>query len=693
MSFLAPLFLIGGLAIAGPLLFHLIRRSVRETTPFSSLMFLRPTPPRVTRRSRLENLWLLLLRCLLLLFLALGFARPFFVKAVAPETNDAAPKRIVILLDASASMRRPGLWEAAQAKAKAAVTKLDPADECALFVFDREMRPLVTFDEWKRTAPGERHAMSVARLDTVTPTWSSTTLDAALVHAAELIEESNETAGAAHEIVLITDLAEGSRIDGLQGYDWPPGLQVTIDAVRAQNRDNASPQWLTDVAESDAAQAELRLRVTNAPDSSREQFKVQWGATNAPPGGSLDVQVPPGQTRTLRPALDLDEAPLTIVLTGDHADFDNTLHLLRPRSADVPVLFIGSDKEEDAQGLLYYLERGLHKTALRNIQIIRHREFAAVPATQLQQAQLVILGNGPGRDALASARQFALNGKMILLPLTGADHGDLFRTLFPGEDLASTEAPVKDYALLSDIDFQHPLFAAFADPRFSDFTKIHFWKHRRLGGAALTRGRVVARFDDRDPAIVQLPLGKGSVVVLATSWRPVDSQLALSSKFVPMLHALLDESSDLPAQKAQYYVGEEVAMPVANGAGVTVRKPNGDVLNVPANERFSALDQPGVYTIEPGALKFVANVPPEESRTAPLPLDRLISLGLPLVGHTASARVPRVEGKVQLEIANLEARQKLWRWLIVAAIAVGLLETVIGWMVSKRAVVPSPVET
>src|SRR5688572_9430388 len=120
MSFLAPLFLIGGLTIAGPLLFHLIRRSVRETTPFSSLMFLRPTPPRVTRRSRLENLWLLLLRCLLLLFLALGFARPFFLKAVAPERKVDAPKRVAILLDASASMRRPGLWEAAQTKAKAA---------------------------------------------------------------------------------------------------------------------------------------------------------------------------------------------------------------------------------------------------------------------------------------------------------------------------------------------------------------------------------------------------------------------------------------------------------------------------------------------------------------------------------------------------------------------------------------------
>ena len=60
MSFLAPLFLLGAAAIALPILFHLARRTTREHLLFSSLMFLQPTPPRVTRRSRLEHLLLLL---------------------------------------------------------------------------------------------------------------------------------------------------------------------------------------------------------------------------------------------------------------------------------------------------------------------------------------------------------------------------------------------------------------------------------------------------------------------------------------------------------------------------------------------------------------------------------------------------------------------------------------------------------
>ena len=62
MSFLTPLFLLGGLAIAGPVLFHLIRRNTKERFTFGSLMFLRPDPLMVTRKSRLEDLLLLLLQ-------------------------------------------------------------------------------------------------------------------------------------------------------------------------------------------------------------------------------------------------------------------------------------------------------------------------------------------------------------------------------------------------------------------------------------------------------------------------------------------------------------------------------------------------------------------------------------------------------------------------------------------------------
>src|SRR5256885_8597222 len=109
MSFLAPLFLAGALAVALPVIFHLIRRTSREKTTFSSLMFLMPSPPRVTRRSRLQNIFLLILRCVVLCLLALGFARPFIQRPVQAGPGTGAARKLLILLDSSASMRRANL--------------------------------------------------------------------------------------------------------------------------------------------------------------------------------------------------------------------------------------------------------------------------------------------------------------------------------------------------------------------------------------------------------------------------------------------------------------------------------------------------------------------------------------------------------------------------------------------------------
>src|SRR6187402_2953069 len=109
MNFLAPLFLLGALAIAGPVIFHLIRRTTKDRMRFGSLMFLEPTPPRLTKRSRIEHWLLLLLRAAALGLLALAFSRPFFRTPALPVDPGLAQNRTVILLDTSASMKRAGV--------------------------------------------------------------------------------------------------------------------------------------------------------------------------------------------------------------------------------------------------------------------------------------------------------------------------------------------------------------------------------------------------------------------------------------------------------------------------------------------------------------------------------------------------------------------------------------------------------
>ncbi len=689
MNFLAPLFLFGALAVAGPILFHLIRRTTRESTSFSSLMFLEPSPPRITRRSRLENLWLLLLRCLILGLLAVAFARPFLKSGAASDAPPAADgKRIAILLDISASMRREGLWQQARQKAETLVQGAGPADQVAVLAFDDRVHLVLDFAEWRQTLPGNRVTAVTSRLATLSPGWAGTRLDTALTSAAELFLEPGEEHARPGEIVVVSDLQEGARLDGLQAYEWPHGIHVTLARLQPTQPGNASLQWLSDAEEINkpAAAPTLRVRVSNSPDAKREQFQAQWRGQDppAPDAAKIEVYSPAGQSRVLK-LPPPTAADTSLVLTGDGVDFDNTLYILPPQPLKLPLLFVGADAPDDSHGSLYYLRRAFPKTRHQEVEFLTPTVAEAVPAFQLQQAQLAVLGDGASDAAVDSLREFAQAGKIVIAPLASASAGNNVARLLGIAHVSVSEAEVKDYALLSQIDFQHPLFASFADPRFSDFTKIHFWKFRRLDASEFAGARVLARFDSGDPAIIQAPLGKGSVVIFASSWRPSDSQLALSSKFVPLLQTLLDQSSNLPAQKAQYFIGDEV--PLGSGAQpLTVTKPDGAQVVVEPGRPFADATLPGIYSVSPDAHRFVVNLSPEESRTAPLPSERLAGLGVPLSEDLPAA--PDSRALLQAQAVNLENRQKLWRILVVAALIALLLETTVATLLARPRVAP-----
>ena len=120
---------------------------------FSSLMFLKSTPPKVTRRRKLEHLWLLLLRCLCLLLLAAGFARPFFSKNNAMTASPDEGRQLILLVDTSASMRRDGVWDKARALAEKYLAQTTPADQVAVLTFNR---PMVVACYWQPFAESEK---------------------------------------------------------------------------------------------------------------------------------------------------------------------------------------------------------------------------------------------------------------------------------------------------------------------------------------------------------------------------------------------------------------------------------------------------------------------------------------------------------------------------------------------------------
>ena len=103
--FLNPWMLLGGLAIASPILIHLLNKRRFKIVEWAAMDFLFEADKKNRRRVQMENFILLALRCLALLLLALLLARPFLPSGVSQILQKNQRFERVLLIDDSLSQR------------------------------------------------------------------------------------------------------------------------------------------------------------------------------------------------------------------------------------------------------------------------------------------------------------------------------------------------------------------------------------------------------------------------------------------------------------------------------------------------------------------------------------------------------------------------------------------------------------
>jgi len=202
---------------------------------------------------------------------------------------------------------------------------------------------------------------------------------------------------------------------------------------------------------------------------------------------------------------------------------------------------------------------------------------------------------------------------------------------------------------------------------------------------ATAKVRVLAKFDDGSPALAQIPVGQGNLLVLASGWNPADSQLAVASKFPPLMQTMLDSSGPAVTTRFQFSTGEAIPAPIASGE-VRWQKPDGKTETRAANQPFTETDLPGIYAAAFGGKerRFAVNLPLDECRTAPMSPDELARLGVPLQTAAEAPIAQAAERARHLQQAELENRQKLWRWLVVGVLAATLGEIILGGWLARR---------
>ena len=663
-------------------------------------MFLAPSPPRLTRRSRLDQILLLLLRLAALAFLAFAFARPFLRQEATLSLANLPSRRVAILLDTSASMRRADLWQQAIKQVEQELSDLGPQDEVAFYTFSDRLQTLVGFADTNPTRQRGSDSESTLppsgssipktelvrqHLKDLRPTWNATDLGAALVAVAGELDAAGDALQSAAEpqLIAISDFQKGGRIEALQAYEWPSKVRLIAREIRPKQPTNAYAHLLT--SESDEKGAELRVRVVNSEGSAGDQFFVHWAdektANSRSQPAETAVYVPPGQSRVVklpRPAERL--LADRVLLRGDDHEFDNTHYVVPPRKQQVQLVYAGSDAADDAQGMQYYLQLATGGDPLRQVEFkpLAGDDAAVLRATPPPQLAVVTRAVSPA--LAAELKSFAERGGMVVLAPQDQAAAAAVPLLLDDVELlpakAETENNQDKFLLLGEIDFSHPLFAPFAGPRYGDFTGIHFWRQRSLKLKEGASSHAVARFDDGQLAIVERTIGTGRALVFASGWNPDDSQLALSNKFVVLVSGILDRACGTTEQLAGAAVGQSVPLPAARRMAAIVNKPDGHDVKLPADAAsFSETDQPGIYRANLAAeeARFAVNLAASESNTAPLEIDQLQQLGVRL--SASLTRAQRLSEMRQKRDTELESQQKLWRWIIVGTLGVLVFET------------------
>jgi hypothetical protein len=676
MNFLSPLYAAAALAIAVPILLHLVRRQPRNKLEFSSLLFLSETPPRMTRNSRIENWFLLLLRSLLLLMIAFAFARPYWSESVNTAAGSASGKRKCILIDQSASMQREGVWQRAIQQAREVIQSALPTDTIAVYGFDSQLHSTLPLSQARSLPIGKRSSSALSAIDSLTPSWSQSDLGTAIVTCLDSLQvdsaDNEETNSGSAEIIVISDLTVGCDVRALEQAEWPEDVAVQLLRAVPSKPGNAS-FVLLDPTEPTKESGEYRVRISNARDSTAESFQLRWmdQEGNSIEATSVACTVPRGSYRIVK-CSPPPEATSGIELVGDDCPFDNRRFLVIDPPSPSMIGIVEEEGLPAEESLAYFLERIPLDTAYRKVQIQRYKPGSDWLSEQTKSPAWILLSHAATLRDADQCRSVLQAGGYVTLVMDrpaniphreGGTVGEQFQKLTSRcaevEVGQVSERKVREFEFLQRLEFGHPILAPLANSQFNDFSKVRIWRHRMIDGFELSDWRVLAWFSENHPAIMQCDAQKGKFSVMTFGWQPVESQLALSSKFVPLIAGFYAQAEPVSGASNEWIAG-------------TDRAP-----------------KPGIYiessdSREPR--RVAANIDPRESSTDPLDPSELTRYGVPLVSDQPSEQIANQRERV-LVAAELEARQAWWWWLVSACLMAVGLESLLCW--SRSATAPS----
>jgi hypothetical protein len=716
LSFLNGAFL-GALSLVGvPILIHLLQRRRFQVVRWGAMEFLQVSQRNRRRRLFIEQLLLLLLRCLVVALVVLAICRPVARLGALPIANQRGPVHAVLILDNSGSMgyRPPGAGTE---------TVLDRARRRALDVVERGLRQgdavSVVLASDPPRALVRRPSLDLPAVAGVlrrekTPADAGTSYGKAARLALEILGESTFVN---REVYLIAD----NQATGWEGGAGQPAAwealaklaRVVLLPVRVGPAPNVAVEWVQAARGLAIAGSASRLqaRIVNHSSQPVRGLMATLEVDGKPEGAAQRVDLDPngGALVSFTPVFDQPGVRACAVrLAEDRLPADDVGYLSLRVRRSVKVLVVngkpnvGSPQKDGA----FFLQLALSPPAAGPGSETSPLELRVVngaggfASADLGAADVVVFSDvaALGEGERRRLAEFVQNGGGALFFLGDRVNAPLYnRDLFAAKPALlparlatiSTEKTALDAASLD-----HPALQRFRGAQDVDVGTAEFTKYFRLQPGKDDRNvRQMARFANGSPALVERRFGLGRVVVAASGANTEWNTLPMKPLFLPLLHQLVAYLASGAEGAGNGRVGETLARPlplseaskpviVTNPAGArttlkAVIQPQGALVTLPRPERA------GFYRLAvAGGTRdiFAVNRDPAEAN--------LRSLSQEQVTKLLSARsLTWIGVNEDLVSALTRSRQgvELWRYLLIAALALMALETMLAQLFGRRA--------
>ena len=534
MGFLAPWFLAGLLAVGLPVYVHLLRKQTTVPRPVSSLMFFEQGTQSSVRHRRLRYLLLFALRTLLVLLLALAFARPFF----RHKSVQASDKLLLVAVDDSFSMN---------AAAGSGSTRLDEAKRGALEVLShkagRQKAQVIALGGQMRllTQPTEDAGELRAAVEGIEPGDGHGTFG----ELGRGMRAMAETVHTPMELDLFSDMQQSNMPGNFADMVMPGNVALVLHRVGAAA---AVPNWTVESVQAPGQLVDTkkaRVLAVIAGDATPAATRTVSLVVNGSVVATKKVDVPAnGRATVAFEGLDVPYGESRCAVRIDAADGfpnDDASGFAVKRADPERVLFV--HQGSDARSPLYF-GAALAAAAQASfvLQPITPEQTSDIDPTKYAFVVLADVTLVPSILENSLLRNVEDGGSVLVatgmadshrehIPVYGGNVAD-------GHFYARGSSGGGEFSTVGQADASHP-----------SMKDADGWTGTKFFYAAAVdpeKARVVARLADGTPLLIDKQVGEGHVLLFASGFDNLTNDLPLSPGFV----AFVDET-------ARYLSGEE----------------------------------------------------------------------------------------------------------------------------------------